>query len=80
MIWHVHDIHSFYSIGICFCKKDSLGNPVARWASTICVIVFVGGIQLMCLGRMGLYIAKTYIETKHRPHFIVKESNIETIN
>ena len=34
----------------------------------------------MCLGIMGQYIAKTYIETKHRPHFIVKESNIETIN
>lgn len=52
---------------------------MAGWASTICVIVFIGGIQLLCLGIMGQYIAKTYIETKHRPHFIIKESNIENI-
>ena len=49
--------------------------PVAGWASTICVIIFIGGIQLFCLGIMGQYIAKTYMETKKRPHFIIAESN-----
>lgn len=44
------------------------GDPVAGWASTICIIVFIGGIQLFCMGVMGQYIAKNYSESKHRPH------------
>ena len=47
------------------------GDPVAGWASTICIIVFIGGIQLFCMGVMGQYIAKNYSESKHRPHYIV---------
>lgn len=43
------------------------GDPVAGWASTICIIVFIGGIQLFCMGVMGQYIAKNYSESKHRP-------------
>ena len=46
------------------------------WASTICVIVFIGGIQMFCLGIMGQYIAKTYTECKKRPHYIIAESNM----
>lgn len=56
-------------------RKLILGDPVAGWASTICVIILIGGIQLFCLGIMGQYIAKTYMETKQRPHYIVSESN-----
>lgn len=51
------------------------GDPVAGWASTICIIVFIGGIQLFCMGVMGQYIAKNYSESKHRPHYIVSETN-----
>lgn len=51
------------------------GDPVAGWASTICIIVFIGGIQLFCMGVMGQYIAKNYPESKHRPHYIVSETN-----
>lgn len=51
------------------------GYPVAGWASTICIIVFIGGIQLFCMGVMGQYIAKNYSESKHRPHYIVSETN-----
>lgn len=51
------------------------GDPVAGWASTICIIVFIGGIQLFCMGVMGQYIAKNYSESKHRPHHIVSETN-----
>ena len=51
------------------------GDPVAGWASTICIIVFIGGIQLFCMGVMGQYIAKNYSESKHRPHYIVSEIN-----
>ena len=53
------------------------GDPVAGWASTICVIIFIGGLQLFCLGIIGQYLAKTYMESKHRPHYIVSETNAE---
>ena len=56
------------------CIADSSING---WASMICAVIFVGGIQLFCLGIMGQYVAKIYMETKHRPHYIVAESNIE---
>ena len=51
-------------IFICFIviRKLIFGDPVSGWASTICVIIFIGGIQLFCMGIMGQYIAKTYME------------------
>ena len=58
-------------------RRLIFGDPVAGWASTICVIIFIGGLQLFCLGIMGQYIAKIYMETKNRPHFIVSETNLE---
>ena len=60
-------------------RKLVFGDPVAGWASTICVIIFIGGLQLFCLGIMGQYIAKTYMETKNRPHYIIASSNDETV-
>ena len=60
-------------------RRLCFGDPVIGWASTICVIVFIGGIQLFCMGVMGQYIAKTYMETKRRPHFIIAESNSSDI-
>ena len=60
-------------------RKLCFGDPVDGWASTICIIVFIGGLQLFCLGVMGKYIAKTYMESKKRPHYIVAESNVESI-
>ncbi len=58
-------------------RKLIFGDPVAGWASTMCVIIFIGGIQLMCLGIMGQYIGKTYMETKKRPQYIIARSNVE---
>ncbi|MCL2568291.1 MAG: glycosyltransferase family 2 protein [Oscillospiraceae bacterium] len=49
------------------------GDPVQGWASTICLILFVSGTQLLCTGILGQYMAKTYLETKARPAYIVKE-------
>jgi len=60
-------------------RKILFSDPVAGWASTMCVIIFIGGIQLLCLGVMGQYIGRTYIETKKRPHYIVNETNREDI-
>ena len=50
------------------------GDPVSGWPSTACIILFVGGIQLFCTGIIGQYIAKTYLEVKERPIYIVKET------
>ncbi|MDO5138179.1 MAG: glycosyltransferase family 2 protein [Oscillospiraceae bacterium] len=60
-------------------RKLLFGDPVAGWASTICVIIFIGGIQLFCTGVMGQYIAKIYSETKSRPHYIVSSSNLDDV-
>ncbi len=60
-------------------RKTVFGDPVAGWASTVCVMIFIGGIQLFCLGIMGQYVAKTYLESKHRPHFIISETNEDDV-
>ena len=48
-----------------------IGQTVAGWASTICIICLLGGIQLISIGILGQYIGKTYLETKHRPRYII---------
>lgn len=53
------------------------GDPVAGWPSMTCIILLLGGIQLFCVGILGTYLSKTYLETKNRPIYICKESNIE---
>lgn len=58
-------------------RRLLFGDPVAGWASTICVIIFIGGLQMLCLGIMGQYLAKLYIEAKNRPHYIIAETNKE---
>ena len=50
-----------------------LGSAVAGWASTICIVCFMGGVQLVCLGVIGEYIGKIYMETKARPRYIISE-------
>jgi len=54
----------------------TFGDPVAGWTSTICLILLIGGIQLFSIGLLGQYLSKTYLETKRRPIYITKESNI----
>ena len=49
------------------------GDPVQGWASTVCIILFVSGTQLFCTGILGQYMAKTYLEAKGRPSYIIKE-------
>lgn len=54
------------------------GHTVAGWASTVCVVCFMGGIQLICLGVLGEYIGKIYMEVKARPRYIISERTWET--
>lgn len=55
--------------------KIIFGGSVEGWTSLVCIIMLMGGIQLLCIGIMGQYVSKTYIETKNRPHYIVAETN-----
>ena len=51
------------------------GDPVAGWPSTMSVILFIGGLQMLFLGVIGQYLAKTYLETKRRPLYVIRESS-----
>lgn len=66
---------SFLLLIIIVVRRLVFGDPVAGWASTVCIIIFTGGLQLFCLGIMGQYIAKIYMETKCRPHYIISDTN-----
>lgn len=58
-------------------RQLAFGNAVAGWASLACIILFLGGVQLLCLGILGSYMSKTYLEVKKRPIYICGETNIE---
>ena len=53
------------------------GDPVAGWPSLVCLILFIGGSQMLCLGVFGQYLAKSYVEVKNRPIYVVRESNLD---
>ena len=58
-------------------RRLVFGDPVAGWASTVVIILFIGGIQLLSIGILGLYLSKLYLEAKDRPIYLIGESNIE---
>lgn len=62
-------------VGLVFIVVRTLlvGDPVDGWPSLVCIITLLGGIQLLCLGIIGQYLSKTYLETKRRPIYIVRE-------
>ncbi len=69
-------IFAFIVICVIVIRTLLWGDPVAGWPSMMCLITFIGGIQLFCIGILGQYLAKTYLETKKRPIYIVKEEKI----
>lgn len=76
-------------LGILFCGLSALvilviiirtlvwGDPVSGWPSMACIVFMVSGVQLLCLGILGQYLSKTYLETKHRPIYLLRESSKE---
>lgn len=64
---------SFFMLIFIFGRAVIYGDSVAGWPSLVCIITFFGGIQLMCMGVIGLYLSKTYLETKKRPLYLVQE-------
>lgn len=75
MITHFGIIISVFGIAaaIWAIVMEVIGNTVAGWASTICIVCILGGIQLVSLGVIGEYIGKIYLETKGRPRYIISE-------
>lgn len=65
---------AFIIIIVVIVKTLLFGDPVNGWPSLICIILFTSGIQLLCMGVIGQYLAKTYLEVKKRPIYIVRES------
>ena len=64
---------SFISIIIIIIKTLLYGDPVGGWPSMVCIIFMVSGIQLFCIGIIGAYLSKMYLEAKKRPIYIIKE-------
>lgn len=68
---------SFLMVIYIIVKTLLFGDPVSGWPSLACMVMFMGGIQLLCMGILGQYLAKTYLETKHRPIYILAETDKE---
>lgn len=66
---------SFVMIVVIIIRTLIWGDPVSGWPSLTCIIFMVSGVQLLCTGIVGQYLSKTYLETKHRPIFILKDSS-----
>lgn len=65
---------AFIMIIVIIVKTLIFGDPTSGWPSMVCIIMLVSGIQLFCIGIVGQYLSKTYLETKKRPIYIVKET------
>ncbi len=68
---------AFFFVLFIIIRKLIFGDPVDGWASTTSIILFMGGIQLLCIGILGQYLSKTYLETKKRPIYIIDEKSNE---
>ena len=66
-------IAAFLLIGVIIVRTLVFGDPTSGWPSLVCIISLISGVQLLCLGIVGQYLAKTYMEVKDRPIYLVKE-------
>lgn len=64
---------AFVMILFVIVRKLIFGDPVSGWASQVCIMLLIGGVQFFCTGILGQYLAKTYMEVKKRPIYLVKE-------
>ncbi len=64
---------AFLMIVFVIVRKLVMGDPTSGWPSLVCIILMVSGIQLLCLGVIGQYLSKTYLEVKGRPIYLAKE-------
>lgn len=68
---------AFIMIIVIIIRTLIFGDPTSGWPSMVCIVMMIGGIQLLCIGILGQYLSKTYLETKRRPIYIEKETNIK---
>lgn len=68
---------AFFFILVIIVRTLVFGDPVAGWPSLVCIILLLAGIQLFCLGLLGEYLSKTYLEVKKRPIYLCRESSLE---
>ncbi len=66
-------VMAFVFMAFIFIRAMIYGDPVAGWPSTVCIISLIGGVQLLCIGIMGQYMSKMYMEVKDRPKYLVKD-------
>lgn len=71
-------IVAFIAIIFIIVRTAMFGDPTAGWPSMACIVVFVSGVQLFSIGIIGQYLAKTYLEVKRRPVYIIREQNIKS--
>ena len=64
---------AFVLIIVIVVRTSIFGDPTDGWPSLVCIISLISGVQLMCLGIIGQYLSKTYLEVKNRPLYLVKE-------
>lgn len=68
---------AFAAIVFIIIRTLVFGDPTSGWPSMVCILMLVSGIQLLCIGILGQYLAKTYLETKRRPLYLVEEAKLE---
>ncbi len=66
-------VMAFVFMAFIFIRAMIYGDPVAGWPSMVCIILLIGGVQLLCIGIMGQYMSKMYMEVKDRPKYLVKD-------
>lgn len=77
MLGIIFSLIAFGMIVFFLIKTLVWGDPVDGYPSLVCFMFLIGGIQTLCIGIVGQYLAKTYIEVKHRPIYIIRETNLE---
>ena len=70
-------VAAFIFIVVIVIRTLVFGDPTAGWPSMICVLLLVSGVQLLCIGILGQYVAKTYLETKRRPLYLIQEEILD---
>lgn len=71
---------AFIAIIFIIVRTLIFGDPTSGWPSMVCIIMFIAGIQLLCMGILGQYLAKTYLETKRRPLYLVEETDCDEVD
>ena len=70
-------ILAFVMILVIIVRTLVFGDPTAGWPSLVCIMLLLSGIQMLCIGIVGQYLAKTYLETKKRPIYLIGKTNLE---